>query len=350
MSDHTDKILHLCMILVLEQMKTNTQIKKLMICLFCLLPACNPINIAITESTGLNETAVSNTPTTVMTSRLITPTETIESTASTVTITATLTPISTPASVPTLSLDELTQDLPSSNYELLHSATFTNSEKSRLMAYILKDRSLEPFSISGKTGAEICRIVFYQWKNGENMAVATFSAPTYRQTESVFPVICEPINWDNPLYPWWEPSQTEIENLHLRGFGSDINENGLPEFAIYYNYCRHACWDDGIVAVHFYEFQDDETVKNITVDLPGTITPTGLTYHNIPRTIQVYDQGFIEPSRWANSYWIFAWNGMLYEEVTRLYANDFLAWGESRLDSIRQQYGEPITSVRNRFP
>lgn len=248
------------------------------------------------------------------------------------------------------------QRLPAEQYHVLDATYISDSPESIYALYTLRDVELDDW---GTYGSEKCPIVFYHWgRNGDswtNFSVGTFISH-YPSQESVgggFPVLCEIINWNGGI--WREPYlgmsvfgsaysvELAKEQLHASGFESDINANGLPEFSVWYQYCSNGCVNWGYASVHFYEIQPDGSIVDITADLPGEVVPLfQLLYRGESGTLLLYDLKSMSKFQRMETWWIYEWDGVQYQDVTSRYADDIRLWGQERLEEIRELYGNPL--------
>ncbi len=239
-------------------------------------------------------------------------------------------------------------------YEILQSAQIVADDGSSYLSYTLQDAKFDPFDINRPTDVEVCRVAFFRWQNEEATYLGSFPAPIYpKSVNGAYPFDCVLINWDQsftldpflayaPLWPTIQ-SENSKEILNAHSAGSDINDNGSPEFAVTYQYCNNACWNWGIVATHFYEIQPDGIVVDITADLPGAVVPfLNLIHDDQPATLYVYDRGYVGPGSTVDSYWIFSWQNGKYEDTTTQFADDILAWGNDWLSIIQLEYGKSL--------
>lgn len=212
--------------------------------------------------------------------------------------------------------DPFLKQLEEQDYEIIFSTSHNDPEKFPYTLVALKDSRLAP-EFGGETNSQICRLAFYHWNGSENKLMADFSAPTYPENARFrgYPVTCALANWDNNSWftdvwgPQW-PLDEIREVLNLDGYWSDINKNGLPEVGIFYWYCSNACYGyEG--AVHFYEFQNEETVEHITSELKGILLPWNILQSTSPLTLKLFDPSLeYEPHRYIDRWWYYAWDGV----------------------------------------
>lgn len=290
---------------------------------------------------------VSPTPTPVTIIETIEPTSTIAPTE-----TATPPPVATiEPEIPPIDF-ALAHDL--DGYVELQSAILQQQDGKRYLAYAVRDGEIDTNDPNFRSSSEVCRVAFFKWQDDQLDYIGSFPAPVYPgSTNEASPYWCvlidwEQSNWRDPYLsyaPFWPTIQSENseEILNLQSAGSDINNNGLPEFAVEYQYCNNACWNWGIVATHFYEIQPDGAVVNITADLPGAVVPFfNLVHDNHPGTLYLYDWGYVGPDSVVDSWWIYSWQDGKYVDTTPQYADDILAWGDDWLAEIQLKYGTSL--------
>ena len=246
-------------------------------------------------------------------------------------------------------------ELPKKNYELIFNTSHDGPENLVYSVFAFKDNELEPF-YGGESNSEICRLAFYRWNGVENVFITSFGTTTYPENSRYegFPVNCHLADWDDDFWftdiwgPKW-PIDEIRETLNLSGYWSDINQNGLPEVGVLYWYCPNACYGyEG--AVQFYKIQDTDTVIPITSNLKGILLPWNVLYSKHPPTLKVFDPSLeYEPHHYIDTWWIYAWDGMQFTDVTSDYAEEFFQGLEQRETRIQEQYGSPITFTRTDF-
>ncbi len=258
------------------------------------------------------------------------------------------TPLPTAASI---EQDVFASDLQRRGYELTASSSIIGPKDYLYSAYLFNNTKIDP--IVDETNAEICRLAVYRLDEDQNSLLRSFTAPQYpKDTHYTFPVSCEAVNWDGPSpdITWGGEITPEIrELLGLKGNWSDINQNGLLEFAIYYQYCNQGCVDYGVVAVHFYEITNTYQPVDITADLPGVIHPWNIIHHGDPLDIWLYGLIEYEPNIFIESSWIYAWGDSRYTDVTSQHAAEYKAKIDQNILEIQGQYGIAITSSRIDF-
>jgi hypothetical protein len=134
--------------------------------------------------------------------------------------------------------------------------------------------------------------------------------------------------------------------LALQGNWSDINQNGLGEFAVTFQYCPQGCLENGVAAVHFYEITNTYQVVDITADLPGVIHPGKMVQSRDPLTLWVHDLLAYDSGAYLQTAWIYAWEGAGYVDVSRQYAQAYQAQIDQIVTGIQAAYDAPLTTAR----
>ncbi|MBC8504404.1 MAG: hypothetical protein H8D34_06080 [Chloroflexi bacterium] len=259
-----------------------------------------------------------------------------------------ITPLSTAASV---EQDAFASDLQRRGYELITSSSTIGPKNFVYSAYLFSNTKIDP--TVDETNPEICRLAIYRLDEDQNSLLRSFTAPQYPEGAHYnFPVSCEAVNWDSPSanITWGGAIPPEIRKLlGLHGNWSDINQNGLLEFAVYYQYCNQGCIDYGAVAVHFYEIKNTFQLMNITADLPGVIRPWNIIHYTDPLDLWVYELIEYEPNVFIESSWIYAWDGREFEDVTSQHAGEYKVNIDQIVADIQDQYGMTITHTQTDF-
>jgi hypothetical protein len=277
---------------------------------------------------------------------------------STDTPTATQTPVvfpSNPTAVAIPEDDTYQSGLREQGYDLVFSSSTVGPGGYIYSVYLYADSTFQikfPYADREISPTEGCKIVFYRSDGETNVLVESFAPPKYPEGSiySNYPVGCRPNHWNEvedfwlfSIYWWFPPPTDEVfEKLNLQGVWSDINQNGLPEFAMYFQYCPNACLNHGAVATHFYEIQTTSEVVHITADLPGVIEPFYLVHSNDPLDFYVYDPTLWYCYKWCiiETWWIYGWDGEKLVDVTSRYKDEYITRGESIKASIQDKYGE----------
>lgn len=241
------------------------------------------------------------------------------------------------------------QDLLNRNHEILASSSTTGPKDYVYSAYLFRNNRIDP--IVDETRTEICRLAIYRLDKGENELLRSFTGPLYApNSRYTYPVYCEAVNWDalsKEIIGDGEISAETRALLGMNGYWSDINQNGLPEFAVFYQYCIDGCLDYGAVAVHFYEIKNTYQPTDITANLPGVIQPWNIVHKNDPLDIWVYDHTLeYNPLVYIDSSWVYAWNGSQYANITVRYKDEYTTKINEIATTIRNEYGVAMTESR----
>jgi hypothetical protein len=188
-------------------------------------------------------------------------------------------------------------------------------------------------------------LAFYRSDGQHNELIHTFDAPLYAEGSwyDGYPVFCHPNDWNqsSTYYSYYPLEPDFYDLLDLNGVWSDINQNGLPEFSVHYQYCPGACLNHGAVAIHIYEIQTTSRVIDLTAGLPGVIEPFNLVHSVDPITFYVYDPTLWYCYKWCtiNTWWIYAWDEEGLVDVTDSYVDEYLELGEQIKADFKRDYG-----------
>jgi hypothetical protein len=262
-----------------------------------------------------------------------------------------------PTPIPIDTKDEFLLDIQSKGYSLYYGSSTEGPGGFSYSALIFLDNTFSPYPnrddisafppYSFRSGPETngCIIAFYRSDGNHNELIRTFDAPLYTPGSYYdgFPVHCIPNDWNQPMnYSYHYPPESEIYDLlGLDGVWSDINQNGLPEFSVHYQYCPNACLDAGAVSTHIYEIQTTSRVTDITADLPGVIEPFNLIHSVDPITFYVYDPTLWYCYKWCiiDTWWIYQWDGDKLVDVTANYIDEYMEIGEEIKANVELDYG-----------
>jgi len=322
--------------------------------LACNLPARVQPDTRGTMNAALTEVNATSYPTkAIATAEPITlaPTQTPEP-GETATITIEASPSSPLPTAASVEDDVFAADLQRRGHELTSSSSTIGPRDFVYSAYLFINTKIDP--VTDELRSDICWLAIYRLDGSGNSLLRSFTAPQYpKGSRYTFPVSCEAINWDapSPDVTWGGDITPETRQLlGLSGHWSDINQNGLPEFAIYYQYCNQGCLDYGAVAVHFYEIKNTYQLVDITGDLPGVIHPWNIIHNRDPLDIWVYDPSIeYEPNIFIESSWIFGWGDSNYENLTSQHASEYKAQIDQIVADAQNEYGMAITEARPDF-
>jgi hypothetical protein len=255
-------------------------------------------------------------------------------------------PVATAASIQN---NVFAEDLLNRNHEIKASSSVVGPKDFVYSAYLFINKRIDP--ITEDPRPEICRLAIYRLDAGENELLRSFTGPLYAPNNRYgYPAYCEAINWDAPSQNvvWGGEITSETRTLlGLNGYWSDINQNGLPEFAVYYQYCVTGCLNFGAVSVHFYEIKNTYQPTDITAGLHGVIHPWNIVHRNEPLDIWVYDHTKeYEPLVYIESSWVYAWDGSKFKDVSSSYQAEYQSQIDQIANEIRTKNMQPITSTR----
>lgn len=124
-------------------------------------------------------------------------------------------------------------------------------------------------------------------------------------------------------------------------FWGDLNKNGRPDLAISFNWAFQYTGSE----VHIFEVDDNDTISDITANLPGIVSPWTFNPYQSETQIKVID------TVWASHdciyppieiYWIYDWRDGKYIDITsELDLNEVLRQLKNKLAG---NYGKPISS------
>ncbi len=305
------------------------------------------MHAALTEVYATNNTNITSEPINQVTTQ---PSQTPKI-SGTVTATSEATqsiPLPTAASV---KQDVFAKDLERRGHEIIASSSIFGPKDYIYSAYLFQNTKIDP--TVEETSPEFCRLAIYRLDADQNSLLRSFTAPKYPEGAGYsFPVSCKAVNWDHPSpdFSWGGSLTSDIgELLGLDGNWSDINQNGLPEFAVVFQYCNQGCIDHGVVAVHFYEITNTYQPVDITANLPGVIQPWNIVHNIDPLDIWVYDLVEYEPKTFIESSWIYAWNERGFIDVTSQHGGEYKSIIDQNIADIQDEYGTPITHTRIDF-
>ena len=242
--------------------------------------------------------------------------------------------------------DSFSTDLQNRGYTLIAASSTIGPKDYIYSAYLFSNTELDP-------SAAICRLAFTRYEPNNNELLRYFTAPSYPAGSGyTFPVSCEAVNWDAPPEHLIGETELSPETRTMLGFNgqwSDINQNGLPEFAVAYQYCAQDCPEYGEVALHFFELKNTYKIVDITATLPGIVQPWHMFHSGNPLHIWVYDPTEYESGIAIQSTYIFAWGSSEFKNVTPQRANEYSAQIDQVVEEIEADYGMALTQTRVDF-
>jgi len=238
--------------------------------------------------------------------------------------------------------DEQYLQLKDKGYRLASSGSLVGPEGFTYSAYLFLNPDLSPLYAGSDPTKDTLVITFYRWDGEKNEFVSAQGLPA---VDNVYASAAGIADWNQPFSGIMqqdiivEPNEETKLLLKQENYSSDINQNGLPEFAIGVAYCPLSCTHptDGI---QIFEIQSPEKVKNITEDLPG-LTHFDMHSKN-PFTFYVWDSDSYDIYVHVGSYWIYAWDGSKFVDVSKSYTEDYVADANSTVNNLKAQYGIPF--------
>ena len=172
-----------------------------------------------------------------------------------------------------------------------------------------------------------CHLLFFSSKGSTSMLIADIDVSQLNERINV--VITSPADM---MYP------TPL--FCLTGDWGDINDNGLPEIPV------TLLWGNNYTGgeVHIFEVNEDETVVDLTEDLPGAMSHW---YFN-----PAYSDQMVVDLVWADhdciypqspfSFWVFDWDGEGFSDYTASEFYDFSTYIDRLKQLVISRYGNPI--------
>jgi hypothetical protein len=128
------------------------------------------------------------------------------------------------------------------------------------------------------------------------------------------------MNWDSMKF-----STQERDVLGLHSYWSDINQNGLPEFAIYqYSGCQ-ACNETNGGRLKLLEIQAPDKVVDLAAGIPGQLAfaPGTLIHTKEPLTINAVQYFLYDANAFYAEPWFFRWQNGKFVNVSSQYPDDY---------------------------
>lgn len=260
------------------------------------------------------------------------PTPTVTPSPRPPTATATDTPTPAPTQPPHGTPDDATwQELQNLDYRIVTSAMTRGPEGYLYRAYLLTNPAYKSMMMADlgepggtESGPGICTLLFYRWEGDRYTLVQSVG-------EREAPVVCSAYDWSG----WGSPSDRVA--LGLRGYWSDINANGLPEFAVYKWWCLLCHWWE-LGNIDFYEIQTAHQVANVAADINGAIVPGIILHTADPLTIWVYDPWYANFET-VMVYSVYEWQSNQYVNVSTQYGSEYQAQLEAVVAEIKASGG-----------
>jgi hypothetical protein len=152
---------------------------------------------------------------------------------------------------------------------------------------------------------------------------------------------CGATNWDV-----FRIDGSERQALHLQGYWSDINGNGLPELTVFHYSGCVACDEANSGKTAVYEIQDTAQITNITADLPSEIVPgLPILHTQSPLTIYMHEWLPFGVHIYVNMAWVYQWDGKQFVNVSEEYQEEYQQQLEAALVQLRDHYGQALDFV-----
>jgi hypothetical protein len=238
--------------------------------------------------------------------------------------------------------DEHYLQLKDKGYRLVSSGSLVGPEGFTYSAYLFVNPALSPLYAGSDPTKDTLVIAFYRWDGEKNEFINAQGLPAVDNVQASAAGIAD---WDQPysgieLLDVYLVADEETKPFFKQGkYSSDFNQNGLPEFTVAVEYCPLSCTHptDGL---QLFEIQTPDRVKNITEDLPG-LTHFDMHSKN-PFTFYVGDSDPYDIYVDIGSYWIYAWDGSKFVDVSKSYTEDYMADANSIVSNLKSHYGKPF--------
>lgn len=201
-------------------------------------------------------------------------------------------------------------------YELV-SASTVGPDNLIYSAYVLADPS--------RPGS--CQLAFFRWDGYDYTQIELIEVPTG----------CETTNWD-----WLQIEPHERQTLRLKGYWSDINQNGQPELTIFHADDCSVC-DESSGRTAIYEIQSATTIVDITAGLPGEIALGRILHSANPLTIYLHELYPYGAHVYAGIAAIYQWDGKQFVDVSLEYVVEFQHQVDEIIAQLQQGYGRSLT-------
>ena len=281
--------------------------------------------------------------------RGILPTVTDTTMSSTAVVVPTTTDIVSPTA-PVILLSENDNQyvqLTGKGYRLVSSGSLVGPQGFTYSAYLFINPDLSPLFGASESTEDTMQIAFYRWNGEKNEFLSVQGFPAMESNHAVGANV---VDWDQPFLEGLilefvvRANEETKELLRQANYSSDINQNGLPEFALGFQYCPTSCTHP-TGGIQLFEIQNTSTVQNITESLPG------LTFFEIhskaPFTFYVEDSDFFDIYLNISSTWIYTWDGSKFVDVSSHYAEEYLVETDSIINDLKSRYGKPFDEAGN---
>lgn len=306
-----------------------------------------PAELATLTSTIQKTTEVNRVITSTITPGTIKkPTSTLTPEQTTASLT---TPYKPTATAPPISGNDIfLYEMQSKGYEIAQSGSLVGPGGYIYSAYLFVEPKLYKSSLTDQAYLETWVIAFYVWDGKQNQLMSTFHGNPYSNSNAgnfSFPMDYYLLEWDVPLVTfeyYYEPGDFSKDILKLDGFASDINHNGLPEFAFVGVYCPVSCTHPEI-KFDFFEIQNTHRVVDLAANLPGHLSPN--PYLTDPMTFQVCTSRGYEFYLSIDICRLYAWNGIEFDDVTLQYPDKYSGEAEEYFQQLVAKYGNPFENT-----
>ena len=269
-----------------------------------------------------------------------------------------VTPVHT--AVPLTGTGSLAADLAAKGYELYSSGSLVGPGGYIYSAYYFIDPTESEWLDPGNafnSYEDTAYVAFYRWDGETNDLLRIFTLTPYENNigGTVYPVVSRVVDWNHPrdsdVSPWILeafPDEDTRQLLRLDHYASDINRNGLPEFAVANGYCTTSCshlWDFHS-GVFFYEIQPNGQIIHLTESLPGLLDYPDMIYTADPLTFWVWDVSY-DYDMWVpvETWWFYQWQGDHFVDVSTQFAERYLRTINKQLEKLRGYSEEPYYRI-----
>jgi hypothetical protein len=186
------------------------------------------------------------------------------------------------------------------------------------------------YLLEDTAGFGTCRLYFFQWDGYEQSLIHKVEQAT----------ACVAANWDV-----LRVEAQERQALHLHGYWSDINGNGLPELTVSH-YSGAVSGDEansGEYAV--YEIRAAGHVKNIVAGLRFETWPAHMVHSEAPLTLYMYAYYSFGVHDYVDMAWLYRWEDDQFVNVSQAYQHEYEKQVEETVVALQQRYGNPATLV-----
>jgi hypothetical protein len=258
-------------------------------------------------------------------------------------------PCSTVTPIPLSEMGDLSVQLINRGYRSLSSSSLSGPGGFTYFADLFVDPKLTPFiekddGSPSEANEKTFLVAFYRGRGEKKELLSVQGFPA---VDHDYAVAANTVNWDNPYaMPTMrmdviaEADEETKQMLKQTDYSSDINQNGLPEFAFVLEYCPLTCTHDPAADIQLFEIQNSSTIKNISKDLPG-LTEYKMHSKN-PFTFYVKDSYSYDIFFDISVDCIYTWDGSKFVDVSARYADEYLTEVNPSISDLKSQYGKPF--------